>query len=146
MGSCRAAGWIRRGLLSRDRGRRRGGLLERAAGHSCGPYRVPNVDVEARTVYTNNPPCGAMRGFGANQAAFAIEGALDRLAEKVGLDGYDIRDYSPLGLPTLGKRHLLASTSLADAAAGSHGRLGSRHWPRRPRLAPPGPRSSTAGP
>jgi xanthine dehydrogenase molybdenum-binding subunit len=67
-------------------------VLERAAGHSCGPYRVPNVDVEARTVYTNNPPCGAMRGFGANQAAFAIEGILDILAEKVGIDGYDIRE------------------------------------------------------
>jgi xanthine dehydrogenase molybdenum-binding subunit len=67
-------------------------VLERAAGHSCGPYRIPNVDVEARTVYTNNPPCGAMRGFGANQAAFAIEGILDLLAEKVGIDGYDIRE------------------------------------------------------
>jgi len=67
-------------------------VLERAAGHSCGPYRVPNIDVEARTVYTNNPPCGAMRGFGANQAAFAIEGVLDILAEKTGLDGYDIRE------------------------------------------------------
>jgi aldehyde oxidoreductase len=67
-------------------------VLERAAGHSCGPYRVPNVDVEARTVYTNNPPCGAMRGFGANQAAFAIEGILDILAEKIGIDGYDIRE------------------------------------------------------
>jgi xanthine dehydrogenase molybdenum-binding subunit len=67
-------------------------VLERAAGHSCGPYRVPNVDVEAKTVYTNNPPCGAMRGFGANQAAFAIEGVLDLLAERVGIDGYDIRE------------------------------------------------------
>ncbi|MDH3813067.1 MAG: selenium-dependent xanthine dehydrogenase [Acidobacteriota bacterium] len=67
-------------------------VLERAAGHSCGPYRVPNVDVEARTVYTNNPPCGAMRGFGANQAAFAIEGILDILAEKIGIDCYDIRE------------------------------------------------------
>ena len=71
-------------------------VLERAAGHSCGPYRVPNVAVEARTVYTNNPPCGAMRGFGANQAAFAMEGVLDRLAEKVGLDGYDIRELNVL--------------------------------------------------
>ena len=71
-------------------------VLERAAGHSCGPYSVPNVDVEARTVYTNNPPCGAMRGFGANQASFAIEGVLDRLAEKVGIDGYDIRERNVL--------------------------------------------------
>jgi len=67
-------------------------VLERAAGHSCGPYRVPAVDIEAKTVYTNNPPCGAMRGFGANQASFGIEGVMDILAEKVGVDGYDIRD------------------------------------------------------
>jgi len=67
-------------------------VLERAAGHSCGPYRVPAVDIEAKTVYTNNPPCGAMRGFGANQASFAIEGVMDLLAEKVGVDGYDIRE------------------------------------------------------
>jgi xanthine dehydrogenase molybdenum-binding subunit len=72
-------------------------VLERAAGHSCGPYRVPNLDIEAKTVYTNNPPCGAMRGFGANQAAFAIEGMMDLLAEKVGLDGYDIRERNILG-------------------------------------------------
>jgi aldehyde oxidoreductase len=67
-------------------------VLERAAGHCCGPYRVPNVDVEATTVYTNNPPCGAMRGFGVPQTAFAIEGILDMIAERVGVDGYDIRD------------------------------------------------------
>ena len=72
-------------------------VLERAAGHSCGPYRVPSVDVEAKTVYTNNPPSGAMRGFGANQAAYAIEGMLDRLAERVGVDGYDIRERNILG-------------------------------------------------
>ncbi len=72
-------------------------VLERAAGHSCGPYRVPNVDVEAITVYTNNPPSGAMRGFGANQAAFAIEGLMDMLAARVGLDGYDMRERNVLG-------------------------------------------------
>ena len=66
-------------------------VLERAAGHACGPYKVPNVDVEARAVYTNNPPCGAMRGFGANQANFALEGMLDRLAERVGIDGWEMR-------------------------------------------------------
>ena len=66
-------------------------VLERAAGHSCGGYRVPAVDVEARAVYTNNVPCGAMRGFGANQVNFALEGMLDRLAERVGIDGWDIR-------------------------------------------------------
>jgi xanthine dehydrogenase molybdenum-binding subunit len=54
-----------------------GKVLERAAGHACGPYKVPVVDIESRAVYTNNPPCGAMRGFGANQAHFAMEGCLD---------------------------------------------------------------------
>ena len=68
-----------------------GKVLERAAGHACGPYRVDTAHVTARAVYTNNPPCGAMRGFGANQASFAIEGALDRLAAQVGIDGWEMR-------------------------------------------------------
>jgi xanthine dehydrogenase molybdenum-binding subunit len=71
-------------------------VLERAAGHACGPYRVPAVDVEARTVYTNNPPSGAMRGFGVPQTAFAIESCLNMLAGEVGLDGYDIRERNVL--------------------------------------------------
>lgn len=66
-------------------------VLERAAGHCCGPYRVPAVEVEALTVYTNNPPSGAMRGFGVNQTAFAIEGVMDRLAARTGLDRWQIR-------------------------------------------------------
>jgi selenium-dependent xanthine dehydrogenase len=73
-----------------------GKVLERAAGHSCGPYQVPNVNVVATAVYTNNPPCGAMRGFGVNQSAFAIEGCLDLLAQKVGLDGWQIRRLNAL--------------------------------------------------
>jgi xanthine dehydrogenase molybdenum-binding subunit len=68
-----------------------GKVLERAAGHACGPYRVPHVDVEALAVYTNNPPCGAMRGFGVNQVHFALESCLDMLADKVGLDPWEFR-------------------------------------------------------
>jgi xanthine dehydrogenase molybdenum-binding subunit len=64
----------------------------RAACHSTGVYRIPNVDVEAKAVYTNNPNAGAMRGFGSNQAQFAMEGAMDILAERVGVDGWDIRE------------------------------------------------------
>ncbi|HKA22317.1 MAG TPA: selenium-dependent xanthine dehydrogenase [Blastocatellia bacterium] len=66
-------------------------VLERAAGHCTGPYDVPNVHVISLAAYTNNPPCGAMRGFGANQAAFAIDSMIDILAEKVGIDGWEIR-------------------------------------------------------
>jgi len=66
-------------------------VLERAAGHACSAYAVPAVDVEATAVYTNNPPNGAMRGFGVNQSNFAVEGILDVLAEKVGIDPWEIR-------------------------------------------------------
>ncbi|MEE2683370.1 MAG: molybdopterin cofactor-binding domain-containing protein, partial [Actinomycetota bacterium] len=66
-------------------------VLERAAGHACGPYVIPNIEVEAVAVRTNNSVCGAFRGFGANQAQFAMEGVMDRLAEKVGISGWEIR-------------------------------------------------------
>lgn len=66
-------------------------VLERAAGHGCGPYDVVAVDIEALCASTNNPPCGAMRGFGANQAHFAMESCVDMLAEKVGIDGWEMR-------------------------------------------------------
>jgi xanthine dehydrogenase D subunit len=56
-----------------------------------GPYRIPNVHVDARGVYTNNPPCGAMRGFGCVQAAFAHEALMDELADAVGVDRVEIR-------------------------------------------------------
>jgi xanthine dehydrogenase D subunit len=56
-----------------------------------GPYRIPNVHVDARGVYTNNPPCGAMRGFGCVQAAFAHEALMDVIADAVGVDRVEIR-------------------------------------------------------
>ncbi len=68
-----------------------GKVLERAAGHACGPYRTAALEIEAVAAYTNNPPCGAMRGFGVNQTSFAIEGCLDLLAAKVGIDGWEMR-------------------------------------------------------
>lgn len=71
-------------------------VLERAVGHACGPYRVDAVDIEAKTVYTNNVTCGAFRGFGVNQSAFAIEGMLDELGELAGLDGYQVRERNVL--------------------------------------------------
>jgi aldehyde oxidoreductase len=67
-------------------------VLERAAGHASGPYVVPNIDCEAIAVRTNNSVCGAFRGFGANQAQFAMEGVMDRLAEKVGISGWEMRN------------------------------------------------------
>jgi xanthine dehydrogenase molybdenum-binding subunit len=66
-------------------------VLERAAGHATGAYHVPCVDVEALAVYTNNIPCGAMRGFGVNQSAFALESCLDDLCAQGGFDRWQIR-------------------------------------------------------
>jgi xanthine dehydrogenase D subunit len=56
-----------------------------------GPYHFPSVHMDARGVYSNNPPCGAMRGFGCVQAAFAHEALMDELADAVGVDRVEIR-------------------------------------------------------
>ncbi len=66
-------------------------VLERAAGHASGPYVVPNIDVYAVAARTNNAVGGAFRGFGANQAQFAMEGVIDRLADMVGIDSWEMR-------------------------------------------------------
>ncbi len=66
-------------------------VLERAAGHASGAYHVPAAAIEARTVYTNNLPCGAMRGFGVNQVTFAMESCIDMLCEQGGFDRWQMR-------------------------------------------------------
>ena len=66
-------------------------VMERIAGHATGGYFVPNIDLQALTVYTNNIPCGAMRGFGANQAAFALESCVDDLCKLGGFDRWQFR-------------------------------------------------------
>ncbi|GIH94517.1 xanthine dehydrogenase family protein molybdopterin-binding subunit [Planobispora siamensis] len=66
-------------------------VVGNAASLGVGPYEVDNVRIDAYGVYTNNPPCGAMRGFGAVQACFAYESQMDRLAEACGLDPVEIR-------------------------------------------------------
>lgn len=66
-------------------------VLERAAGHATGAYHVPAVDIEATAVYTNNLPCGAMRGFGVNQAIFGLESLIDELCEQAGFDRWQFR-------------------------------------------------------
>ncbi len=68
-----------------------GPVCGNAATFAPGPYAVPNVRVEATVVYTNNPPCGAMRGFGAPQVCFAHEGAMDALAAELGLAPLELR-------------------------------------------------------
>ena len=66
-------------------------VLTRTVLHGAGPYRVPNLWIEAKAIYTNNPTTGAMRGFGVPQAALAHERQMDLLAAATGLDPFEIR-------------------------------------------------------
>lgn len=66
-------------------------VMERVAGHAAGGYFIPDVDMTAKTVYTNNIPCGAMRGFGANQVTFALEVLVDEICEKGNFDRWKFR-------------------------------------------------------
>lgn len=71
-------------------------VIEGAAGSINGPYRIPNTLVEALLVYTNNPPAGAMRGFGVAQSNFAMEAQLDIAAEKLHIDPLKLRKINAL--------------------------------------------------
>jgi CO/xanthine dehydrogenase Mo-binding subunit len=66
-------------------------VTSNAASFGCGPYAVPNALLESTSVYTNNPPCGAMRGFGAVQTCFAAEAQMDKLAAALGIDPVELR-------------------------------------------------------
>src|SRR2546425_7671776 len=66
-------------------------VIANASTFAAGPYEVPNVSIEGTAVYTNNPPCGAMRGFGAVQVCFAHEAQMDKLAHALGMDTIDLR-------------------------------------------------------
>ncbi|WP_129284483.1 xanthine dehydrogenase subunit D [Streptomyces sp. GZWMJZ-114] len=66
-------------------------VVGNAASLGAGPYVVDHVEIETLALYTNNPPCGAMRGFGAVQACFAYEAQMDKLAAALGMDPVEFR-------------------------------------------------------
>ncbi|HEY2776525.1 MAG TPA: molybdopterin cofactor-binding domain-containing protein [Gaiellaceae bacterium] len=66
-------------------------VTSNAASFSLGPYESPNALIDSTSVYTNNPPCGAMRGFGAVQTCFAGEAQMDKLAAELGIDPIELR-------------------------------------------------------
>ena len=68
----------------------------------AGPYVVPNVHIDAYGVYTNNPPCGAMRGFGSVQAAFGYEAQMDKVAAALGMDPVEFRCRNAMQLGSAG--------------------------------------------
>src|SRR5688572_6947506 len=79
-------------------------VTSNAACFAIGPYKAANALIESTCVYTNNPPCGAMRGFGAVQTCFAAEAQMDKLADELGIDPVELRLLNALGsgdtLPT----------------------------------------------
>ncbi|MFE7607821.1 xanthine dehydrogenase family protein molybdopterin-binding subunit [Streptomyces celluloflavus] len=76
-------------------------VVGNAASLAAGPYVVDDVDIEALALYTNNPPCGAMRGFGAVQACFAYEAQMDRLAAALDLDPVEFRQRNAMEQGTI---------------------------------------------
>ena len=91
-------------------------VASRAAVHATGPYEVENVAVESKCVYTNNPFCGAMRGFGTPQMAIAHESHMDLLAEKLGMDPLEFRllnAFKP-GSETATGQKLTSSVGIGD--------------------------------
>ncbi|MET9951923.1 molybdopterin cofactor-binding domain-containing protein [Streptomyces sp. NPDC006339] len=76
-------------------------VVGNASSLSVGPYVVDDVEIEAIGLFTNNPPCGAMRGFGAVQACFAYEAQMDKLAAKLGMDPVEFRQLNAMEQGTL---------------------------------------------
>lgn len=66
-------------------------VLNFATEHAIGPYNIPHVDVQGTSVYTNNGVSGEFRGFGGNQVIFAVESQIERLAERLGMDSWELR-------------------------------------------------------
>lgn len=93
-------------------------VLERSAGHATGAYNFPVTDVESTAVYTNNLPCGAMRGFGVNQTAFALESCIDDLCEQGGFDRWQFRYQNALD-----DGDMTATGQVIEAGAGAKATL-----------------------
>jgi CO/xanthine dehydrogenase Mo-binding subunit len=103
---------------------------------AAGPYRVPNVRVDARVAYTNNPPTSAMRGFGAMQTVFAYESQLDRVGRALGLSPLRMREINALrrgdALPV--GQVMETHVALPELAARAWAGLGERARPRAPHI------------
>ena len=71
-------------------------VLSRGCIHAAGPYKCANTRIRGRAMFTNTPPNGAFRGFGAPQTLFAVEAHIDRVAEAVGMDPASFRELNAL--------------------------------------------------
>jgi CO/xanthine dehydrogenase Mo-binding subunit len=113
-------------------------VLRKAASHATGPYRVPNIWVDVTGVFTNHNPTGAMRGFGACQMAIAYEGALDALADKLGMDRVELRRKNLLqagdGLTTGQVLNVASALECLEAAQDTIGWSGRDYASPKPHL------------
>ena len=90
-------------------------VVFRMSAFACGPYVIPNVSVHAYAVHTNNPPCGAFRGYGSPQVAFAAEMHLQKIIDRLGLDSFEVRYKNALDL---GKATITGDVLTEDIGAG----------------------------
>ncbi|HET7247468.1 MAG TPA: xanthine dehydrogenase subunit D [Streptosporangiaceae bacterium] len=109
-------------------------VVANAATLGAGPYEVPTVAIDVYAAYTNNPPCGAMRGFGAVQAAFAYESQMDECARRLGIDPVEFRIRNAMS-----EGSVMPTGQIIDSAAPVAELL------RRVRDAPLPARSATSG-
>ncbi len=111
-------------------------VASRSAVHVSGPYEIPNVDIECHCVYTNKTFCGAMRGFGTPQAAFAHESQLDLHARALGIDPLELRlkNCLQLGSETATGQVLTASVGIGECleAVAPHYREALDNWVKAP--------------
>ena len=105
--------------------------------HACGPYRVPNVRIRARTAYTNNPPTSAFRGFGGMQMVLGYESQIDEVARRLGIDPGEIRKRNALArgdrLPV--GQEIITEVQLAQTIDAVRERAGDKPAPSGPRKA-----------
>ncbi len=114
-------------------------VLWRGAVHAAGPYNWEAVNIESRAVATNTVPNGAFRGFGQPQVTFAIESALDELAELLDMDPLEIRRKNIIGLGDLTAtgHEIDSSCGMSEALEQAADRIGwTEKWKKKP-VTPP---------
>jgi CO/xanthine dehydrogenase Mo-binding subunit len=106
-------------------------ILFAGAALACGPYRVPNVSIRSRPVFTNNVPTSAFRGFGAMQVTLGYESQMDQVADALGMDRADLRRRNFLAkgdvIPT--GETLDTAVAVGETLSRALGALGDRSEP-----------------
>jgi len=113
-------------------------VMTRSATHATGPYEVPHVKIDCYAMYTNNPPAGAYRGFGAPQAHFAAESQMDILAHKLGLDPLELRRRNALRVGSVTATGQVLRESVGLVRTIDRVAEATKGWPAWAKAAPEG--------